>query len=153
MVEEASPIPPTTTPTSSLPTSSITILDVLTDRIPIHALYIDPPLAQVGMNERQVRGARETCAHGEFGKVATIGRAIEKGETQGFMKVTRRCGNPRDSRRAPFLVSGATEAIHCIATAMYARQPAAVLARSVHIHPTVAELIPAVFQDLEPLAP
>jgi pyruvate/2-oxoglutarate dehydrogenase complex dihydrolipoamide dehydrogenase (E3) component len=48
---------------------------------------------------------------------------------------------------------GGDEAIHCVLTAMYARQPASLLARSVHIHPTVAELIPTVFQQMKPLQP
>jgi pyruvate/2-oxoglutarate dehydrogenase complex dihydrolipoamide dehydrogenase (E3) component len=123
----------------------------VTDRIPIHALYIDPPLAQVGMNERQVRERGKPALMG-VRQMATIGRAIEKGETQGFMKVLVDA-ETHEILGGTILGVGGDEAIHCIATAMYARQPAAVLARSVHIHPTVAELIPTVFQDLEPLAP
>lgn len=123
----------------------------VTDRIPIHALYIDPPLAQVGMNERQVMERGQPALIG-VRQMATIGRAIEKGETYGFMKVLVDAAT-REILGGTILGVGGDEAIHCIATAMYARQPATLLARSLHIHPTVAELIPTVFQDLKPLAP
>ena len=122
-----------------------------TDRIPIHALYTDPPLAQVGMNERQVRERGRPALMG-IRQMSTIGRAIEKGETHGFMKVLVDA-ETQEILGGTILGVGGDEAIHCIATAMYARQPASLLARSVHIHPTVAELIPTVFQDLQPLAP
>lgn len=123
----------------------------VTDRIPIHALYTDPPLAQVGMNERQVRERGKPALIG-IRQMSTIGRAIEKGETYGFMKVLVDA-ETQEILGGTILGVGGDEAIHCIATAMYARQPASLLARSVHIHPTVAELIPTVFQTLQPLTP
>jgi pyruvate/2-oxoglutarate dehydrogenase complex dihydrolipoamide dehydrogenase (E3) component len=121
----------------------------LSDRIPAHALYIDPPLGQIGMTEEQVR---------ETGKPALIGtrtmtrvsRATERGETQGFIKILV----DKESQLilgASILGTEADEAIHCILTAMYARKPISLLQRSVHIHPTVAELIPTTAQDLKPL--
>ena len=122
-----------------------------TDRIPIHALYIDPPLAQVGMNERQVRERGKPALFG-VRQMATISRAVEKGETHGFMKVWVDAAT-QQILGGTILGVGGDEAIHSIATAMYARQPAGLLARSVHIHPTVSELIPTVFQNLKPLAP
>jgi pyruvate/2-oxoglutarate dehydrogenase complex dihydrolipoamide dehydrogenase (E3) component len=120
-----------------------------TDRIPIHALYTDPPLARVGMNERQVRERARPALIG-IRQMSTIGRAIEKGETRGFMKVLVDA-ETHEILGGTILGVGGDEAIHCIATAMYASQPASLLARSVHIHPTVAELIPTVFQNLQPL--
>ncbi len=119
----------------------------VTDRIPVHALYIDPPLAQVGMTETQVRksGRPALIATRPMSKV---GRAVEKGETQGFMKILV----DKESRQilgASILGVGGDEAIHCILTAMYAGKPASLLARSVHIHPTVAELIPTMIGDLK----
>ncbi len=79
-----------------------------------------------------------------------VGRALEKGETQGFIKVLvdRASGLILG---ASILGTGGDEAIHCILTAMYAARPASLLQRSMHIHPTVAELIPTVMGDLKPL--
>jgi pyruvate/2-oxoglutarate dehydrogenase complex dihydrolipoamide dehydrogenase (E3) component len=121
----------------------------LSDRIPVHALYIDPPLAQVGMNEREVRESGISALIGTR-PMTKVSRAVEKGETRGMMKVLVDAATQQILGATIFGVGG-DEAIHCILTAMYARQPAALLQRSVHIHPTVAELIPTVFQDLHPL--
>ena len=123
----------------------------VTDRIPAHALFIDPPLAQVGMNEREVRKKGVSALMG-IRPMTKVGRAIEKGETRGFMKVLVDAATQHILGATIFGVGG-DEAIHCVLTAMYARQPASLLARSVHIHPTVAELIPTVFQQMKPLQP
>jgi pyruvate/2-oxoglutarate dehydrogenase complex dihydrolipoamide dehydrogenase (E3) component len=101
------------------------------------------------MNERQVRERGRPALIG-IRQMSTIGRAIEKGETYGFMKVLVDA-ETQEILGGTILGVGGDEAIHCIATAMYAGQPASLLARSVHIHPTVAELIPTVFQTLQPL--
>ena len=79
-----------------------------------------------------------------------VGRAIEKSETAGFMKVLV----DRETKHilgATIFGTGGDEAIHCILTNMYARQPASLLTHSMHIHPTVAELIPTVLEELKPL--
>jgi pyruvate/2-oxoglutarate dehydrogenase complex dihydrolipoamide dehydrogenase (E3) component len=122
----------------------------VSDRIPVHALYIDPPLAQVGMNEREVRKRGMPALMG-IRPMTRVSRAVEKGETKGFMKVLVDAAS-QEILGATILGVGGDEAIHCILTAMYAKQPAALLQHSVHIHPTVAELIPTVFQSLKPIA-
>jgi len=119
------------------------------DRIPVHALYIDPPLAQVGLAERQVRERGRPALIGTR-PMARVSRAIEKGETQGFLKVMVDAES-QEILGASILGTGGDEAIHCILTAMYAGEPASLLRRSMHIHPTVAELIPTVFANLKPL--
>jgi pyruvate/2-oxoglutarate dehydrogenase complex dihydrolipoamide dehydrogenase (E3) component len=121
----------------------------LSDRIPTYAIYIDPPLARVGMSEADVRKSGKPALMGKRA-MTRVSRAIEKSETAGFMKVLV----DGDSQRilgATVFGTGGDEAIHCIVTAMYARQPASLLTHSVHIHPTVAELIPTTFGDLKPL--
>jgi pyruvate/2-oxoglutarate dehydrogenase complex dihydrolipoamide dehydrogenase (E3) component len=121
----------------------------VSDRISAHALYIDPPLARVGMSEAEVRGSGKPALIGKRA-MTRVSRAIEKGETFGFIKVLV----DRDTEHilgATVFGTGGDEAIHCILTAMYARQPASLLTHSMHIHPTVAELIPTVFGELKPL--
>ena len=122
----------------------------VTDRIPVHALYIDPPLAQVGMTEAEVRRQGLPALIGTR-PMTKVGRAVEKGETQGFMKVLVHRGSGL-ILGASILGTGGDEAVHCILTAMYAGKPASLLQRSMHIHPTVAELIPTVMGDLKPLS-
>jgi pyruvate/2-oxoglutarate dehydrogenase complex dihydrolipoamide dehydrogenase (E3) component len=121
----------------------------VSDRFPVHALYIDPPLAGVGMSEAEVRRSGKPALMGKR-TMTRVSRAIEKGETFGFMKVLV----DRETQHilgATIFGTGGDEAIHCILTAMYARQPASLLTHSMHIHPTVAELIPTVFGELKPL--
>jgi pyruvate/2-oxoglutarate dehydrogenase complex dihydrolipoamide dehydrogenase (E3) component len=121
----------------------------VSDRIPAHALYTDPPLAHIGMTEAEVRAGGRPALIG-FRAMTRVSRAIEKGETFGFIKVMV---DAQDQHilGATIFGTGGDEAIHCILTAMYARQPATLLTHSMHIHPTVAELIPTVFGELNPL--
>ena len=121
----------------------------VSDRIPCSAMYIDPPLAHIGMTETEVRATGKPAKMG-LRPMTRINRAIEKGETQGFMKVLVDAESEA-ILGATLIGPGCDEAIHCILTAMYAKQPASLLRRSVHIHPTVSELIPTVFQELKPL--
>jgi pyruvate/2-oxoglutarate dehydrogenase complex dihydrolipoamide dehydrogenase (E3) component len=121
----------------------------VSDRIPAHALYIDPPLAGVGMSETEVRKTGRRALIG-FRPMTRVSRAIEKGETFGFIKVLVDA-ETQHILGATVFGTGGDEAVHCLLTAMYARQPASLLTHSVHIHPTVAELIPTTLEDLKPL--
>ena len=121
----------------------------VTDRIDCYALYLDPPLGRAGMTEPQVR------ATGRPALVATrpmsrVGRAVEKSETQGFMKVLVDAESER-ILGAAILGVGGDEVIHSILDVMYAGAPYGVLRRAVHVHPTVAELVPTMLGDLKPL--
>lgn len=121
----------------------------VSDRIPAYAVYIDPPLGRAGMTEAQVR------ATGRKALVATrsmtrVGRAVEKSETQGFMKVVVDAESKLILGAAILGVSG-DEVIHSILDVMYARQPYTLIQRAMHIHPTVTELVPTMLGDLKPL--
>jgi pyruvate/2-oxoglutarate dehydrogenase complex dihydrolipoamide dehydrogenase (E3) component len=120
------------------------------DRIPAYALFSDPPLAHIGMTETEVRQSGKPALIGKR-PMSRVGRAVEKGESAGFMKVMV----DAESRRilgATILGVGGDEAIHSLLTCMYSRQTYDLVARSVHIHPTVAELLPTILQELKPLA-
>ena len=125
----------------------------VSDRIPCYALYCDPPLGRIGLTETQVRA--EVKRTGKPALIGTrpmtrVGRAVEKGESQGFMKILA----DAESKKilgASILGVGGDEAIHCILDIMYAGAPYTTLQRAVHIHPTVSELIPTVLGDLKPL--
>ena len=122
----------------------------VTDRIPAHALYTDPPLGRAGMTEAEVRKSGRPAL---IGKIAMedVSRAFEKGETQGFMKILVDA-ETRQILGASFLGTSGDEVIHCVLDAMYAKAPYTVLQRAMHIHPTVAEFIPSMLDDLVPLA-
>ncbi len=121
----------------------------VSDRIPAYALYIDPPLGRAGLTETEVRasGRRALIARRPMTKVS---RAVEKGESQGFMKIIVDAGT-REILGAAILGVGGDEAIHSILDVMYAKAPYTVIQRAVHIHPTVSELIPTMLGELQPL--
>ena len=122
----------------------------LTDRIPAYALYTDPPLARVGMTVAEAQAAGHRVLVGER-PMSRVGRATEKGETAGFMKVVVD-GDDGAILGAALLGVGADEAVHAIIAAMAAGTDAAALSRAVFIHPTVAELIPTILGELKPAA-
>lgn len=122
----------------------------LTDRIPCYALYIDPPLGRAGMTEREVRQSGRPARMATL-PMSRVGRANERGETAGFIKILVDAETDR-ILGASILGIGGDEAIHCILDVMTADAPYTVLQRAVHIHPTVCELIPSMLDGLEPLA-
>jgi pyruvate/2-oxoglutarate dehydrogenase complex dihydrolipoamide dehydrogenase (E3) component len=121
----------------------------LSDRIPAHAVYIDPPLGRVGMTEREARASGRPLLIGRR-PMSRVGRAVEKDETQGFMKIVVDA-ETRKILGAAILGTGGDEAIHCILDIMNARVPYEVLQHAMQIHPTVSELIPTVLGELRPI--
>jgi pyruvate/2-oxoglutarate dehydrogenase complex dihydrolipoamide dehydrogenase (E3) component len=121
----------------------------VSDRISAYALYIDPPLGRAGLTEAEVRKSGRSALLGKR-PMTRVGRAIEKGETQGFMKVVvdRQTG---EILGAAILGTGGDEVIHSILDVMYAKAPYSVIQRAMHIHPTVSELVPTMLGELQPL--
>ncbi|WP_062908894.1 FAD-containing oxidoreductase [Mycobacterium avium] len=122
----------------------------VSDRITTYALYIDPPLGRAGMTVAQVRASGRRALVGKR-PMTRVGRAVEKGETQGFMKVVVDA-DTREILGAAILGVGGDEAIHGILDVMSAKAPYTTLSRTMHIHPTVSELIPTMLQQMSPLA-
>jgi pyruvate/2-oxoglutarate dehydrogenase complex dihydrolipoamide dehydrogenase (E3) component len=122
----------------------------VSDRITTYALYIDPPLGRAGMTVDQVRASGRKALVGKR-PMTRVGRAVEKGETQGFMKVVVDADTDQ-ILGAAILGVGGDEAIHAILDIMSAKAPYTTLSRTMHIHPTVCELIPTMLQEMSPLA-
>lgn len=120
----------------------------VSDRITAYALYIDPPLGRAGLTEAE---ARKTGARLLVGKrpMTKVSRAVEKGETQGFMKILVNADTHK-ILGAAILGTGGDEVIHSILDVMYAKAPYTVIQRAVHIHPTVSELVPTMLGELQP---
>jgi pyruvate/2-oxoglutarate dehydrogenase complex dihydrolipoamide dehydrogenase (E3) component len=121
----------------------------VSDRITTYALYIDPPLGRAGMTVGQVRGSGRKALVGKR-PMTRVGRAVEKGEKQGFMKVVVDA-DTHQILGAAILGVGGDEAIHAILDVMSAKAPYTTLSRTMHIHPTVSELIPTMLQEMSPL--
>jgi pyruvate/2-oxoglutarate dehydrogenase complex dihydrolipoamide dehydrogenase (E3) component len=121
----------------------------VSDRITAYALYIDPPLGRAGMTEAEVRKSGRKALIGKM-SMTKVGRAREKGETDGFMKVLVDA-ETKKILGASLLGIECDEVIHSILDVMYANAPYTVIERAMHIHPTVTELIPTMLGELKPL--
>ena len=132
------------------PTCCTVIADAWTDGIDCYGLFIDPPLGCVGMTELQVPESGRPALVG-IRPMTRVSRAVEKGETQGFMKVLIDA-QTNQILGAAILGVGGDEVVHGILDVMYAKAPHTVIPRAVHIHPTVSEPIPTMLADLKPLA-
>lgn len=120
-----------------------------TDRITAYALYTDPPLGRIGMSEAEIRRSGVKALVGKR-PMTRVARAVEKGETQGFLKIHVEAGTQR-ILGAALLGVGADEAVHSLIDAIYARTPYGDFQKRVRIHPTVSELLPTVLEELLPL--
>jgi len=118
----------------------------VSDRIEAYALFIDPPLGRAGLTEAAARKAGKRILVGKL-PMKRVKRAVEKGDTQGFIKIVV----DADSKQilgAAILGVGGDEIIHTLLDVMYARAPYTVVQRAMHIHPTVSEYLPTVLGDL-----
>ncbi len=121
----------------------------VSDRITAYALYTDPPLGRAGSTETEVRKSGKPALIATM-PMEDVSRANERGETKGFMKILV----DRDSKQilgASFFGLNGDEVIHCVLDVMYAKAPYTVMERAMHIHPTVAEFLPTMLEDLKPL--
>ena len=122
----------------------------ITDRIPCYALFIDPPLGRMGRTEDEVRASGRPALIAKM-PMQRVGRARESGETQGFMKVLVDAENKQLLGAAILGLTG-DEVVHSLLDVMAAGQPYTAISRTMHIHPTVSELVPTLLQQLKPLA-
>jgi pyruvate/2-oxoglutarate dehydrogenase complex dihydrolipoamide dehydrogenase (E3) component len=121
----------------------------VSDRLPTYALYIDPPLGRAGMTVDEVRRSGRKALVGKR-SMTKVGRAVEKGETQGFMKVVVDA-ETEEILGAAILGVGGDEVVQDILDVMTAKLPYTAISRTVHIHPTVSELVPTMLQELKPI--
>ncbi len=121
----------------------------ISDRITAYALFIDPPLGHVGMSEREVRKSGKKALIATM-QMTRVGRARERSETDGFMKILVDAETKKILGASILGIEG-DEAVHSILDVMYAGAPYTVITRAMHIHPTVSELIPTLLEGLKPL--
>jgi pyruvate/2-oxoglutarate dehydrogenase complex dihydrolipoamide dehydrogenase (E3) component len=121
----------------------------VSDRVPTYALYIDPPLGRAGLTATEVLASGRKALVGKR-PMTKVGRAVEKGETQGFMKVVVDA-ETHEILGASILGVGGDEVVQDILDVMTAKLPYTAISRTMHIHPTVSELVPTMLQELTPL--
>ena len=121
----------------------------ISDRIPCYTLFIDPALGRIGITETEARDSGRKVLLAKM-PMQRVGRAREAGETQGFMKVLVDA-DTRLLLGAAMLGLNGDEVVHALLDVMAAGQPYTAISRTVHIHPTVSELVPTLLQQLKPL--
>jgi pyruvate/2-oxoglutarate dehydrogenase complex dihydrolipoamide dehydrogenase (E3) component len=120
----------------------------VSDRIQTYALFIDPPLGRCGMTYADIRKSGRSALAAKY-PMERISRAVEKGETQGFVKIAVDA-QTKQILGAAILGTGGDEVIHVLLDVMYAKAPYTTVQRAMHIHPTVAEYLPTILSKLEP---
>jgi pyruvate/2-oxoglutarate dehydrogenase complex dihydrolipoamide dehydrogenase (E3) component len=120
----------------------------VSDRIQAYALFIDPPLGRCGMTDAEIRKSGRHALVAKY-PMERVGRAVEKGETQGFIKVVVDA-DTKQILGAAILGTGGDEVIHILLDMMYAKAPYTTIQRAMHIHPTVAEFLPTILSKLQP---
>jgi pyruvate/2-oxoglutarate dehydrogenase complex dihydrolipoamide dehydrogenase (E3) component len=123
----------------------------VSDRIQTYALFIDPPLGRCGMTDADVRKSGRRALAAKY-PMQRVSRAVEKGETQGFIKITVDA-ETKQILGAAILGTGGDEVVHVLLDVMYAKAPYTTVQRAMHIHPTVAEYLPTILSKLEPFTP
>lgn len=121
----------------------------VSDRILCYGLFIDPPLGRIGMTEKQALESGKEILIGKM-PMARVGRARERSETDGFMKILIDASDSKILGATIFGIGG-DEVVHSLLDVMYADAPYTTIQRATHIHPTVSELIPTLLSDLKPL--
>lgn len=121
----------------------------VSDRIKAYALYIDPPLGRCGLSETEVRKTGCPALAATY-PMERVSRAVEKGETQGLIKIAVDA-ETKQILGATILGTGGDEVIHVLLDVMYAKAPYTVVQRAMHIHPTVSEYLPTILSKLQPL--
>lgn len=119
----------------------------VSDRIQTYALYTDPPLGRCGLTDKEILKSGRKVLVGKR-PMTRVSRAVEKGESQGFMKITVDA-ETKEILGAAVLGVGGDEVVHSILDVMYAKAPYTVIQRAMHIHPTVSELIPTMLGELK----
>ncbi|MCL9849083.1 FAD-containing oxidoreductase (plasmid) [Ralstonia solanacearum P673] len=120
----------------------------VSDRIAAYAMFIDPPLGRAGMTQAEATQSGRRLLVGTR-PMTRVGRAVEKGESQGFMKVIVDADSGAILGATILGVTG-DEVIHALLDVMYAKAPYTTISRAMHIHPTVSELVPTLLQELRP---
>src|SRR4029077_18681677 len=137
-----------TTTIRSSPIISSTQTRRVSDRIQTYALFTDPPLGRCGMTDDEIRKSGRAALAAKL-PMSRVGRAVEKGETQGFIKISVDA-ETKHIVGAAILGVGGDEVVHVLLDVMYAKAPYTIIQHAMHIHPTVAEFLPTVLSKLEP---
>ncbi|CAN5699550.1 FAD-containing oxidoreductase [soil metagenome] len=116
-------------------------------RIPIYAMFTDPPLGRVGLSEREALAAGHRVERATL-PMSSFARAREMGETTGFAKLLVDAETDMILGAAVLGVHG-DEVANMLAAFMATGRSWRTFRRTVLIHPTVGEMMPWLLDALE----
>ena len=117
------------------------------DRLVPYTIFIDPQFGRVGMNENEARKQGRNIRVAKLPMNAVI-RALETGETRGFMKAIVDADTEQILGCAILGLEGG-EIMAIIQTAMMGKLPYAALRDGIFTHPTLAEGLNTLFTMLD----
>jgi pyruvate/2-oxoglutarate dehydrogenase complex dihydrolipoamide dehydrogenase (E3) component len=119
----------------------------ISQRIPVYALFTDPPLGRVGLSEKEALEKGHKIMKATM-PMSSISRAKEMGETKGVAKLIVEV-NTDKILGAAILGPGGDEVINMFAAIMHSNVPCRKYREVVLVHPTVSELMPYVLDRLK----
>jgi pyruvate/2-oxoglutarate dehydrogenase complex dihydrolipoamide dehydrogenase (E3) component len=119
----------------------------ISQRIPVYALFTDPPLGRVGLSEKEALEKGHKILKATM-PMTSISRAKEMGETKGLAKLIVEV-NTDKILGAAILGPGGDEVINMFAAIMHSNIPCRKYREVVLVHPTVSELMPYVLDRLK----
>jgi pyruvate/2-oxoglutarate dehydrogenase complex dihydrolipoamide dehydrogenase (E3) component len=120
-----------------------------TSRLVPYALYTDPQLGRVGLTEKAARASGHKLKIGKV-EMTRVARAIEREETQGFMKIVVDAATDR-ILGASILSAEGGELVQILSTLMLAEKPYTLLKGAIYIHPTLAEGFFSLMDSVKPV--
>lgn len=122
----------------------------VSERTLAYALYLDPPLGRVGMSESEVRASGRPALIAKKA-MNQIGRALEQGETRGFIKLLVDAETERFLGAAVFGYQG-DDVVQIISNFMATGASYRVMRDALPIHPTIGEFLPSMLNELQVLS-
>lgn len=116
-----------------------------------YSMFIDPPLARIGMSERDARQSNRNVLMATM-PMSRISRAKEKQETKGVVKILID-GDSEEILGATVFGTGGDEIIGVFAPFMQTKASYKVFRRTIFPHPTVGELLPWALDELKSVEP
>lgn len=117
------------------------------DRLVPYTIFIDPQLGRVGLTENQARKQGRTIRVAKL-PMNAVPRALETGETRGFMKAIIDAGTQHILGCAILSIEGG-EIMTMIQVAIMGKLPYTALKEGTFTHPTLAEGLNRLFMTLD----
>lgn len=116
-------------------------------RLVPYVIFMDPQLGVVGMRESEARASGRSIRVAKI-PMSDVDRAVETGETRGFMKAIVD-SNTKEILGCAILGAEGGELMSALEIAMVARLPYTIIKEAIFAHPTFTESLNSLFMSLD----